>query len=49
VFTVFHGVGYQLIEKRHFAWVLVFALTVLLSVTIQATAFRRVKVRLDKP
>jgi sulfoxide reductase heme-binding subunit YedZ len=44
VFTVAHGVAYQLIEKRHFPWVVVFGLTVLVSVTLQATAFRRIKV-----
>jgi sulfoxide reductase heme-binding subunit YedZ len=49
VVTVAHGVAYQVIEKRPFPWVLLFGLTVLVSVTAQAMAFRRLKVRLEKP
>jgi sulfoxide reductase heme-binding subunit YedZ len=43
VFTGAHGVAYQLIEKRRFPWVLVFGLMMLVSITIQASAFRRIK------
>lgn len=43
VFTVAHGVAYQVIEKRRFPWVLVFGLMMLVSITIQASAFNRVK------
>jgi sulfoxide reductase heme-binding subunit YedZ len=43
VLTIAHGVACQLIEKRHFPWVLVFGLMAVVSVTIQVSAFRRVR------
>lgn len=43
VLTVAHGIAYQLIEKRHLAWVLVFAILTIAIVTIQLLGFFRVR------
>lgn len=41
VLVVLHGVVYQLLERRAVAWVLAFALTVVLVVVVQFIGFRR--------
>ena len=45
VLTVAHGIAYQLVEKRHLPWVLVFALITLIAVGIQALAWNRIAQR----
>ncbi len=43
VLTVLHGIAYQLIEKRHLAWVLVFAALTVAIIATQLLGFLRVR------
>jgi sulfoxide reductase heme-binding subunit YedZ len=43
VLTIAHGAAYQLIEKRHFPWVLAFGIMAGVGLTGQALAFSRVR------
>jgi hypothetical protein len=41
--TAAHGIAYQLIEKRHVPWILVFALVLAAVAAVQLLGFAQVK------
>lgn len=43
ILTVFHGILFQLIEKRHTPWVFIFALLTLAAIGMQAAGFLKMK------